>query len=152
MPSDMQKRKEAVKAKIKDIYVDSKQNYGAPKITKKLQKGGEIISERTVSKIYERNGNKSAMGKTMDITTKDSDFSHELQNILNEQFNPDFGYLCQEYNITTHNYSLNLRFANSWNAHLCTLGFFLYNITFSIFVLSITVLLVCIKYIKILRY
>ena len=66
MPSNMHKRKETVKAKIKDIYVDSKQNYGAPKITKKLQKGGEIISERTVSKIYERNGNKSAMGKTMD--------------------------------------------------------------------------------------
>ena len=54
VPSDTEKRREAVKAKIQDIYDDSKQNYGAPK-----------------------------------ITTKDSDFSTELQNILDEQFNPD---------------------------------------------------------------
>ena len=32
-PSDTQKRYESVKEKIQDIYDDSKQNYGAPKIT-----------------------------------------------------------------------------------------------------------------------
>ena len=89
MPSDMQKRKEAVKVKIKDIYDDSKQNYGAPKITKELQKGGEIISERTVGKYMREMGIKAQWVKPWTITTKDSDFSQELQNILNEQFNPD---------------------------------------------------------------
>ena len=34
----MQERKEAVKVRIQDIYDDSKQNYGAPKIAKELQK------------------------------------------------------------------------------------------------------------------
>ena len=34
VPSDTEKRRKAVKAKIQDIYDDSKQNYGAPKITK----------------------------------------------------------------------------------------------------------------------
>ena len=48
VPSDTEKRREAVKAKIQDIYDDSKQNYGAPKITVELQKTGEVISERTV--------------------------------------------------------------------------------------------------------
>ena len=33
MLSNAEKRREAVKAKIKDIYDESKQNYGAPKIT-----------------------------------------------------------------------------------------------------------------------
>lgn len=89
MPSDMQKRKEAVKAKIKDIYEDSKQNYGAPKITKELQKGGEVISERTVGKYMNEMGIKAQWVKPWTITTKDSDFSNELQNILDEQFNPD---------------------------------------------------------------
>ena len=56
VPSDTEKRRKAVKAKIQDIYDDSKQNYGAPKITVEL---------------------------------RDSDFSTELQNILDEQFNPD---------------------------------------------------------------
>lgn len=48
VPSDTEKRREAVKAKIQDIYDDSKQNYGAPKITVELRKTGEVISERTV--------------------------------------------------------------------------------------------------------
>ena len=33
LPSDRYKRKEAIKAQIKQIYDDSYQNYGAPKIT-----------------------------------------------------------------------------------------------------------------------
>lgn len=51
VPSDTEKRREAVKAKIQDIYDDSKQNYGAPKITVELRKTGEVISERTVGNI-----------------------------------------------------------------------------------------------------
>ena len=41
-------RREAVKSKIKDIYENFRQNYGAPKITVELRKTGEVISERTV--------------------------------------------------------------------------------------------------------
>lgn len=48
VPSNAEKRRESVKAKIKDIYDKSKQNYGAPKITQVLRKTGETISERTV--------------------------------------------------------------------------------------------------------
>ena len=46
VPSNAEQRREAVKAKIMDIYDESKQNYGAPKITKELRKSGEVISER----------------------------------------------------------------------------------------------------------
>ena len=48
VPSDTEKRREAVKAKIQDIYDDSRKNYGAPKIAVELRKTGEVISERTV--------------------------------------------------------------------------------------------------------
>jgi transposase InsO family protein len=89
MPSNTQQRREAVKVKIMDIYDDSKQNYGAPKIAKKLQQEGEIISERTVGKYMSQLGIKAQWAKPWTITTKDSDFSNELQNILNEQFNPE---------------------------------------------------------------
>ena len=37
VPSNMEKRREAVKSKIKDIYENSRQNYGAPKITVELR-------------------------------------------------------------------------------------------------------------------
>lgn len=88
-PSNMQQRKESVKKKIKTIYDDSKQNYGAPKITKELQKSGEVISERTVGKYMKEMSIRAQWVKPWTTTTRDSDFSKELHNILNEQFNPD---------------------------------------------------------------
>lgn len=89
VPSDAQKRKETVKTKIQDIYDESKQNYGAPKITKELHKYGEIISERTVGKYMKEMGIKAQWIKPFTITTKDSGLSEELQNILAQQFSPD---------------------------------------------------------------
>lgn len=89
VPSDMEKRCEAVKAKIQEIYDDSRQNYGAPKITQELRKAGEVISERTVGTYMRQMGIRAQWSKPWTSTTKDSDFSAELQNILDEQFNPD---------------------------------------------------------------
>ena len=86
VPSDTEKRREAVKAKIQDIYDDSKQNYGAPKITVELRKTGEVISERTVGTYMRQMGIRAQWSKPWTITTKDSDFSTELQNILIDGF------------------------------------------------------------------
>ena len=66
VPSDTEKRRKAVKAKIQDIYDDSKQNYGAPKITVELRKTGEVISERTVGYIYAPNGNPCPVEQALD--------------------------------------------------------------------------------------
>ena len=82
-------RKEAVKQDILKVYNDSKQNYGAPKIAKELRKSGEIISERTVGKYMHEMGIKAQWVKPWIATTRDSDFSNELHNILDEQFNPE---------------------------------------------------------------
>ena len=85
VPSDTEKRREIVKTKIQDIYDNFKQNYGAPKITIELRKTGEIISERTVGTYMRQMGLRAQWSKPWTITTKDSDFSTELQNILDEQ-------------------------------------------------------------------
>ena len=81
VPSNTEKRREAVKSKIKDIYENSRQNYGAPKITVELRKTGEVISERTVGTYMRQMGIRAQWSKPWTITTKDSDFSTELQNI-----------------------------------------------------------------------
>ena len=88
-PSDTEKSREYIKAKIQDIYDGSKQNYGAPKITRKLRQKGDTISERTVGKYMKEMGIKAQWVKPWTITTIDSDFSNELQNILDEQFTPE---------------------------------------------------------------
>ena len=87
--SASEQRKIAVKKDIRKIYDDSKQNYGAPKIAIELRKVGETISERTVGKYMKEMGIRAQWSKPWITTTKDSDFSKELHNILNEQFNPD---------------------------------------------------------------
>ena len=87
--SAAKQRKETIKKQIQTIYDNSKQNYGAPKITRELRKSGEIISERTVGKYMKQMGIKAQWVKPWTITTKDSDFSSELKNILDEQFHPE---------------------------------------------------------------
>ena len=45
--------------------------------------------EHTVGQYMKQMGIKAQWVKPLTFTTKDSDFSNELQNILNEQFNPE---------------------------------------------------------------
>lgn len=87
--SPSRQRKESIKKQIGKIYDDYKQNYGAPKITKELRKLVYIISQRTVGKYMKEMGIKAQWVKPWTTTTRDSDFSTELHNILDEQFNPD---------------------------------------------------------------
>lgn len=87
--SPTRQRKEAIKEKIREIYDKSKQNYGAPKITVELRRSGEVIAERTVGKYMREMGIKAQWVKPWTITTRDSDFSTKLHNILKEQFNPE---------------------------------------------------------------
>ena len=86
--SPTRQRKDAVKKEIQKIYDDSKQNYGAPKSTQELRKSGETISQRTVGKYMCEMGTRAQRTKPWTTTTRDSNFNMELQNILNEQFNP----------------------------------------------------------------
>lgn len=54
-----------------------------------LAKPSETISQRTVGKYMREMGIRAQWTKPWTTTTKDSDFSKELHNILNEQFNPE---------------------------------------------------------------
>ena len=78
--SAARQRKETIKKQIQTIYDNSKQNYGAPKITKKLRESGVTIAERTVGKYMRKMGIKAQWIKPWTTTTRDSDFSNELHN------------------------------------------------------------------------
>ena len=88
-PSNRQIHKEILEDKIIDIYDESHQNYGAPKITRKLHEIGEKVSEKTIGNYMRKLGIKAQYVKHYIATTKESDFSTELKNILNEQFSPE---------------------------------------------------------------
>ena len=88
LPSQRELRKQAIKERILEIYHYSHQNYGAPKITECLKKEGETIAEKTVGNYMRELGIKAQYVKPYTVTTIDSDFSEELQNILAGKFNP----------------------------------------------------------------
>lgn len=88
LPSKRELRKRTIKERILEIYHESHQNYGAPKITECLKKEGETIAEKTVGNYMRELGIKAQYIKPYTVTTIDSDFSEELKNILDEQFNP----------------------------------------------------------------
>ena len=89
LPSKREIRKNTIKERIIDIYNESHQNYGAPKITECLKKEGEVIAEKTVGNYMREMGIKAQYVKPYTVTTINSDFSDELKNILNEKFNPE---------------------------------------------------------------
>lgn len=81
-------RKDELKALILDVYLKSKQIYGAPKITKELKKRGIKVAEKTVGNYMREMKIKAHYVKPYVKTTIDPDFDNRLKNLLNEQFNP----------------------------------------------------------------
>ena len=57
-PCKQKIRKEELTNRIKQIHKESKEIYGAPKITKILQEEGERVSERSLSEHVPGNGGK----------------------------------------------------------------------------------------------
>lgn len=58
-PSNTEMHRAVLKEKIQEIYDDSHQSYGAPKITSELQKCGEHVSEKTVGNYMRQMGIKA---------------------------------------------------------------------------------------------
>lgn len=88
-PSITKLRKEEITKLVKEIHHNSKQIYGAPKIAAILRNNGEVISDKYVGNIMRENNLKAHYIKPKTITTKNCDFSTELKNVLNRDFNPD---------------------------------------------------------------
>lgn len=87
-PSNQEKRKKEMKTKINEVYHESKQIYGAPKITSVLQARGISIAEKTVGNYMREEGIKAIWVSPYKRTTIDPDFDQKLKNILNRDFTP----------------------------------------------------------------
>lgn len=89
LPSNREKRKERIKERIVEIYQESHQNYGAPKIAECLRREGEKIADKTVGNYMRELGIKAQYVKPYTVTTIEPDISSRLRNILKEKFNPE---------------------------------------------------------------
>ena len=87
--STQEARRNELLKKIQRIYTESKEIYGAPKITRVLRREGEQVSQRLVGSIMKENGLRVHYTQPWTKITKDCDFSKKLENILARKFNPD---------------------------------------------------------------
>ena len=87
--SHQQLHKERIKEMIRTIYQESKEIYGAPKITYILRQKGIKISMKTVSNYMREMGIKACYIKHWTKTTVSKNFSSDLKNLLKREFNPD---------------------------------------------------------------
>lgn len=87
-PSNRTLRKKAVVEEIIEIYNESRQIYGAPKITSILKSTGHVISEKTVGNYMREQGIKAIWVRPYVRTTIDPDFDDKLKNVLQRDFNP----------------------------------------------------------------
>ncbi|MCT4619375.1 MAG: IS3 family transposase, partial [Marinisporobacter sp.] len=87
-PSKQKQRKEIIKQEINEIYNESKQIYGAPKIASVLQSRGHVFAENTVGNYMREEGIKAIWVRPYIRTTIDPNFDSKLKNILNREFQP----------------------------------------------------------------
>lgn len=82
-------RTKKIKEEITQIYNESKQIYGAPKITETIHLRGHVIAEKTVGNYMREQGIRAIWVSPYVITTIDPDFDEKLKNVLKREVYPD---------------------------------------------------------------
>ena len=86
--SNQSKRKRNIKQLIIEIYNESNQIYGAPKITKIIRRMGYTVAEKTVGNYMKELGIRAIWVTPYKRVKIDSNFDSDLKNILDRKFNP----------------------------------------------------------------
>ncbi|WP_051588156.1 IS3 family transposase [Paenibacillus darwinianus] len=71
---------------VKEVFDDSRQLYGSPKVTQKLQQQGIHVSERTVTRIMNEQQWRSRTVKKYKATTNSKHNLPVQENVLNQEF------------------------------------------------------------------
>lgn len=83
------KRRVVLEKAIEQVYFDSRQRYGSPRITAELNSSGIAVSRPTVAKIMRQMGLRSNWKKQYKPKTTDSNHSLRIApNVLNRDFSP----------------------------------------------------------------
>ncbi len=86
-PSERDRRREELTAKIKVAAMEARGVYGSPRIYKALVAGGESVCENTVAKVMKAAGIRAKQKKKSVPTTTDSDHPNPVAgNVLDRQF------------------------------------------------------------------
>lgn len=84
--SPRQERREELAIKIRQVFIESRQLYGSPKITKILNQKGFKVTQKTVGRIMKENGMRSTTIKKYKATTNSKHSLPVHENTLNQKF------------------------------------------------------------------
>ena len=84
--SKQTERKEKLIGQIKRVFLESRRNYGSPKITKQLNSEGVSVSQKTVSRIMQKEGIRSKTVRKYKATTNSKHTLPIYPNLLDQQF------------------------------------------------------------------
>ncbi|WP_181351270.1 IS3 family transposase [Thalassobacillus sp. CUG 92003] len=87
--SAQKKRRENLTAKIKRVHLESRENYGSPKITKVLQAEEVRVSEERFTRLMNERGIQSKTVKKYKATTNSKHNFPIYPNLLNQAFQVD---------------------------------------------------------------
>ena len=85
--SGQAQRREQLVEEIHKAHVESRRNYGSPRIHRELREQGVVCSENTIAKLMKDHGIRSKMHRRFKVQTTDSRHGHPIaKNRLNQQF------------------------------------------------------------------
>ncbi|WP_197228597.1 IS3 family transposase, partial [Bacillus thuringiensis] len=87
--SSQKSRKEQLLKQIRNEYLQSNQIYGSPKITKKLQKQGVCVSQKTVARLMQQERFRSITVRKYKATTNSNHPYNVYANLLDQNFVAD---------------------------------------------------------------
>jgi putative transposase len=85
-PSAREKRREALKKRIRKLFHLSKKRSGSPKIAAALREEGYVVSNKTVSRLMKEMGLKSCTVRKYKATTNSKHSMPVHENLLNRRF------------------------------------------------------------------
>ena len=88
-PSQAQRRREALTETIREIHIESRRNYGAPRVYRELLKQGHACNQKTVEKYMQKADLRAQSHRKFRVSTTDSNHPHPIApNIVNRNFAP----------------------------------------------------------------
>jgi putative transposase len=87
--SEQKQRRDRLTKQIKKVHIESRKNYGSPKITKTLHNQGTRVSQKTVARIMQDCQIRSKTKKKYKATTYSKHSLPVYPNLLNQQFDVD---------------------------------------------------------------
>jgi transposase InsO family protein len=74
---------------IQEIFNNSKQRYGSPRITAELRSKGMVINKKRVARIMKKHGIKSKIKRRYKVTTNSKHKLPVAENLVEMKFNPE---------------------------------------------------------------